>query len=108
MAIPEYDDLDAIGLAEAVRKGDASPRELLDAAVERIESRNGALNAVVYDMAERARGKVDSLPDGPLKGVPFLVKDLKLTITGTPTSNSCQLTKDHVATVTSVLSLIHI
>ncbi len=102
MAIPEYDDLDAIGLAEAVRKGDASPHELLDAAVERIESRNGALNAVVYDMAERARSRVDSLPDGPLKGVPFLVKDLKLSIAGTPTSNSCKLTKDHVATVTSV------
>ncbi len=102
MKLPEYDDLDAMALAEGVRKGDVSPRELLDAAAERIEARNPALNAVVYDMLDRARGKVDSLPDGPLKGVPFLVKDLKLTIEGTPTSNSCKLTKDTLATVTSV------
>ncbi|MCO4772151.1 MAG: amidase [Deltaproteobacteria bacterium] len=102
MAIPEYDDMDAIGLAEAVRKGDASPAELLDAAAERIQSRNGDLNAVVYDMLDRARSKVDSLPDGPLKGVPFLVKDLKLTIAGTPTSNSSKLSKDTLATVSSL------
>jgi len=104
MAIPEYDDLDAIGLANAVRKGDASPRELLDAAAERIESRNPALNAVVFDMVERARAKADALPDGPLKGVPFLVKDLKLKIAGTPTSNSSRLSRDVLATKSSVLA----
>lgn len=102
MALPEYDDLDAMGLASAVRAGDVSPRELLDAAAERIESRNPALNAVVYDMLERARSRVDSLPDGPLKGVPFLVKDLKLQLEGTPTSNSSKLSKDVIATQSSV------
>jgi amidase len=104
MTLPEYDDLDAIGLAEAVRAGDVSPRELLDAAAERIAQRNPALNAVVFDMVERARSKVDALPDGPLRGVPFLVKDLKLQIAGTPTSNSSRLSRDVLATRTSVLA----
>jgi len=104
MALPEYDDLDAIGLATAVRSGDVSPRELLDAAAERIADRDPALNAIVFDMLDRARDKVDSLPDGPLKGVPFLVKDLKLKIAGTPTSNSSKLSKDVIATQSSVLA----
>ena len=102
MRFPEYDDHDAIGLATLVTKGEVSPTELLDAATDRIAARNPALNAVVYDMAERARRRVADLPDGPLKGVPFLVKDLKLQVAGTPTSNSSKLTRDTIATQSSV------
>ena len=102
MRFPEYDDHDAIGLAELVRKGEVSPTELLDAATDRIAARNPALNAVVYDLADRARRRVDELPDGPLKGVPFLVKDLKLKIAGTPTSNSSRLTAEILAKQSSV------
>ena len=104
MGFEDYDTLDAMGLAERVRAGDVSPEELLDAAVERIEARNPALNAVVYDMVDRARARVGDLPDGPLKGVPFLVKDLKLQIAGTPTSNSTRLMLHRPATQTSVLA----
>ncbi len=102
MKFPEYDDLDAIGLAELVSKGDVTPAELLEAAIERSEARNPALNAVVYSMVDRARSRADSLPDGPLKGVPFLVKDLKLAMAGIPTSNSCKLTKDYAPDRSSV------
>ncbi len=102
MRFPEYDDHDAIGLAELVRSGQVAPSELLDAAVERIEARNPALNAVVHDLSARARARVDDLPDGPLRGVPFLVKDLKLQIQGAPTSNSSKLTADIPSTQSSV------
>lgn len=102
MNFPEYDDLDAIGLAELVSKGETTPAELLEAAIERMEARNPALNAVVYPMLERARSKADSLPDGPLKGVPFLFKDLKLGLAGVPTSNGCKLTKDYAPERSSV------
>ena len=68
MGFEEYDALDAMGLAERVRAGDVSPEELLDAAVERLEARNPRLNAVVYRMVDRARQRVGSLPDGPLRG----------------------------------------
>jgi amidase len=94
MSFAEYDDHDCIGLAELVRRGEVSPKELLESAIERIEQRNPELNAVVHRMYERAWARVDELPDGPLKGVPFLVKDLKLAIAGEPTSNSCKLTVD--------------
>ncbi len=102
MILPEYDDLDAIGLAALIRDGEVSPTEALQAAVDRIAARNPALNAVVHDLEDRARARADDLPDGPLRGVPFLVKDLKLAIAGTPTSNSCRLTADWIPDATSV------
>ena len=82
MLLPEYDDLDALAMAQHVRDGSLSSAELLDAAIARIEARNPRLNAVVYTMFDRARARVSRLPDGPLRGVPFLVKDLKLQIAG--------------------------
>ena len=102
MKFPEYDDLDATALAALVRKGDVNPEELLDAAAERIDARNPALNAVVYPMVERARRRLPDLPDGPLRGVPFLVKDLKLKIAGTPTTNSTKLNSEALAPRSSV------
>ncbi len=104
MKIPEYDRLDAMGLAELVRRGDVSAEELLEAAVERIEARNPELNAVVHELFDRARDRVASLPDGPLRGVPFLVKDLKLQLEGTPTTNSSRLGLEHQASGNSVLA----
>jgi len=104
MLLPEYDDLDALGMAQRVRDKSLSPKELLDAAIARIEARNPRLNAVVHTMFDRARARVSSLPDGPLRGVPFLVKDLKLQIAGTPTTNSTRLSMTKLAAATSVLA----
>ncbi len=104
LPLPEYDQLDATGMAELVQKGDVTPTELLDAALARVDARNPSLNAVVHDLRERARGKVDDLPDGPLKGVPFLVKDLKQHILGTPVSSGCKLLKGRPSRFTSELS----
>ena len=104
MRLPEYDSLDATAMAALVRKGDLAPSELLEAAAERITARNPALNAVVFDLLERARGRFADLPDGPLRGVPFLVKDLKLKLAGTPTSNSTKLGRMAIAPRSSVLA----
>lgn len=76
MSIDEYDDLDATGLAGLVRAGDVHPRELIEAAIERAESRNPQLNAIIHTQFERARedcGTVDTA--APFPGVPFLLKD---------------------------------
>lgn len=91
MRIPEYESFDATDIAEHVRTGELDPTEVLEAAIERIELRNPSLNAVVHPLYERARARAGDLPDGPLRGVPFLVKDLKLRIDGTPTSNGSKL-----------------
>jgi amidase len=70
-------DLDATAQAEHVRRGDVSPRELTDAAIARVERLNPTLNAVILPAFEAARERAaGTLPDGPFRGVPFLMKDL--------------------------------
>jgi amidase len=77
--------MDAIAQAELVSSGQASPRELVDAAIQRIEKLDGELNAVVTRLFEKARAAADGeLPDGPLRGVPFLLKDLGAFSQGDP------------------------
>lgn len=97
MPIAEYGSYDALGLAELVRNKDVSPTELLQEAIDRTEKVNGALNAVVVKHYEAAREQIArGLPDGPFKGVPFLLKDLNL-LENTPTTFGSSLTRDFVA-----------
>ncbi len=96
MLLPEYDRLDAVGLAALVRRGEVQPRELVDAAIERIEARNPALNAVVHRRFERAREEAARpLPDAPLRGVPFLLKDLLGEMAGEPLTGGCRFLRNH-------------
>lgn len=68
---------DATEQAAAVRRGEATPAELVEAAIARIERLNPRLNAVIHEHFERARDEASGdLPDGPFRGVPFLLKDL--------------------------------
>lgn len=104
MSFAEYADYDGLGLAALVKKGDVTPLELIDAAIERAERHNGTLNAIVYkaydEAREVAKGK---LPDGPFKGVPFLIKDLGTEVKGWPrTSGSrfvANVVDDHDSTL---------
>jgi amidase len=85
MAIAEYASYDGLGLAKLVKDKKVKPVELVDAAIERIERHNGKLNAVVWTMFDRAREMAKKkLPDGPFKGVPFLLKDILAFMEGTP------------------------
>ncbi len=77
--------LDATAQAALVRDGEASPVELVDAAIKRIEASNGELNAVIHPLFEQAReAALGELPDGPFRGVPFLLKDLGAAFAGDP------------------------
>ena len=73
MSFAHYADFDGLGLADLVRKKDVTPLELLDSAIERAERHNGKLNAIVYKAYDQARASAKNLPDGPFKGVPFLI-----------------------------------
>jgi len=98
VTFPEYESYDALGLAELVRNGEVTPEALLEAALERTAARNPGINAVVIGMEDYAREAIaHGLPDGPFRGVPFLVKDLALQITGQRTTNGCRLFAEHVA-----------
>jgi amidase len=101
---PEYPNYDGLGLAELVRKKEVSPAELVEAALERIETHNPTLNAVITKLYEAARATAqEPLPEGPFSGVPFLIKDLLATIAGVPTSGGNRLWKDIPAKVDSEL-----
>lgn len=92
MDLREYDELDATAMAALVHRGEVSPAELLSAARRRIEERNPALNAVVRPMFDHARASIDAgLPDGPLRGVPMLLKDLMADVAGIPTTSGSRL-----------------
>lgn len=100
--------LDATAQAELVRRGEATPIELVDAAIARIERVNPRLNAVVTPLFERAREAArGDLPDGPFRGVPFLLKDLQAALAGARlTSGSCFLA-DFVAPIDTELVRRH-
>src|ERR1700736_3361026 len=69
--------MDAVDQAALVHDGTVTPLELLDAAIERIERIDPALNAVVIRWFDHARDIAQAaLPNGPFRGVPFLIKDL--------------------------------
>lgn len=87
--------LDATGQADLVRRGEVSPLELVDAAIARIESLNPSLNAVIHPSFERARERArGALPDGPFRGVPFLLKDLDVVCAGEPMHAGTKFLRD--------------
>ncbi|MDO8288669.1 MAG: amidase family protein [Parvibaculum sp.] len=87
MTISDYDQYDGLGLAELVATKKVSATELLDEAIARTEKVNPKINAVTFKHYEEARAQIaKGLPEGPFKGVPFLLKDLHLLLTGTVTT----------------------
>jgi len=74
-AIDDYDRHDGLGLAGLVARGEVAPAELCEEAIRRAEALNPRLNAIVtpmYDIGRRAAA--GPLPEGPFRGVPFLLK----------------------------------
>ena len=94
--VDPFVDLDATAQAELVQKGEASPLELVDAAISRLEQLNPQLNAVIHPLFEKARGQATAaeLPTGPFRGVPFVMKDLLGGPAGEPLHNGMQLLKN--------------
>jgi amidase len=80
--------MDAVDQAALVAKGEVTPLELLEAAIERIERIDPLLNAVVIRWFDHARDTARAdLPGGPFRGVPFLIKDLFADYAGQRISN---------------------
>jgi amidase len=86
VAADELAALDATAQAELVRRRALSPRELVEAAIERIERVDPTLGSVVIRLFDEARAAARgrSLPPGPFPGVPFLMKDVGAVQRGQP------------------------
>jgi amidase len=99
-------DLDAIAQAGLVAAGEMSATELLDAAIVRLEATR-ELNAVIADLFDRGRQQAAALDasgvvrnggSGPLAGIPFLLKDLGVSLAGAPEAMGSRALRTHVAT----------
>ena len=87
--------MDATAQAELVRSGEASPLELAEAAIARIEALNPQLNAVIHELFEEGREAArNGPPEGPFRGVPFLFKDIGAALAGQPLHMGTRLFKE--------------
>ncbi len=93
----DYDKYDGLGLAGLVRKGEVRPIDLVEEAISRIERLNPQLNAVIHKMYDRAREAAEgTLPEGPFRGVPFLLKDVVTLYAGEPMRSGSRFLRDFV------------
>ncbi len=92
---------------EALRSGEVSARELLEAQLARVEKFNGGLNAIVWMDLDRARAAaraIDGRPSAeqPLLGLPMTVKEA-FNLAGAPTTWGEPQFKDNVPSEDSVV-----
>jgi amidase len=94
----DYSVYSALELAELVRTGQVTARELVTSAIERIEALNPKLNAVVHKMYDRALTQAEKpSTGGPFHGVPFLLKDLLSWYAGEPITSGSRLYEGWIA-----------
>jgi amidase len=95
--IDELTWLDATETAERIRRGEVSAREVIDAAIARIEALDPTLNAVIHRRFGRARDEASGVGAGseaPFAGVPFLLKDAVCHSAGDPFHAGCRALKN--------------
>ena len=104
MGLAEYGRLDALGMAELVRRGEVTARELIDEAIARIERVDPQLNAVVERIFDRARERAaGGLPEGTFSGVPFATKNVLAPIAGVHIDGGSRFFHGHIAARDSTL-----
>lgn len=97
MELHEYAQYDGLGLADLIRRREVKASELVELALTAIEQMNPDLNAVIGFIIEQSdQINENDLPDGPFRGVPFLIKDLVIHAAGVPTDSGCRLLENVV------------
>jgi len=103
---------DAVALGELLRRGEISPIELLEMTIQRVETVNPQLNAVIHPMYDQARKIAENLSsdrrEGPqsgslFRGVPFLLKDLLAEYKGAPFNEGSRAMKGYISKIDSEL-----
>ena len=95
---------DALALAADIASGATTAAEVLEDAIARIEALDPQLNAMVATRFDAARAEVEAgLPDGPLRGVPIVIKALGTDVAGLPAADGSRLFADVVADVDSTV-----
>ena len=90
--------LDATAQADLIRKKEVKPLELVEAAIERVEALNPAINAVITPMYAYARkAALRTSLEGPFAGVPFLLKDVLAEFAGERVTEGSSFLRDYIA-----------
>ena len=98
MTLSEYRTYDALGLANLVKKGDATALELAKLALKAIDNINPELNAVLEVFEDPLENLVNTgITNAPFASVPFLVKDLILHMQGRKCEMGSRLCQDMIA-----------
>jgi amidase len=99
---------DGLELADLLRTGEVSSREVMEAAIRRAEEVNPSLNAIVLPRYEEALDEAEAWTperireaDGPFPGVPFLLKDFLGELEGHPITSGSRLLRGHLPATTS-------
>lgn len=92
----EYLRYDATALADLIRRGEVTPREVCEAAVERATSVNASLNAICFAQYSEALAQ-DFPRQATFAGVPLLLKDLAQEQEGRPCTYGSRGFRNHVA-----------
>ena len=92
MIFKEYARYDGLGLADLVRRKDVTPEDLVDSAIDAIDRLNPKINCVVQKLRDQALAEIKAgLPQGPFRGVPFLVKEFGMHFKGMVSSAGSRL-----------------
>src|SRR5688572_28734291 len=105
MELAEYAELDAVALADLVRRGEVSPREPAEIARRAAGKLNLQLNAIIgWTEGESARALAGLDLQAPFAGVPFLVKDLGMSMAGVPQQMGSRFIEEYVPAADSELA----
>jgi amidase len=98
-------ELDGLGQAELVRRGEVSAAELVQAARQRVADVNAAMNAVVLPINDIDDQLAALAPDTgrPFAGVPTLLKDLGAEYRGSPQTDGSRFVRGFIGTRDSTI-----
>ncbi|HZQ84739.1 MAG TPA: amidase, partial [Acidimicrobiales bacterium] len=99
-AAAELGRLDGVAQGQLVAGGEVTTTELVEAAIDRAEALNPALNAIVTPMFERALSQAPQ-SRGPFAGVPMVLKDLVAEVEGVRFTEGSRFLAGNVSTYTS-------
>lgn len=101
------DDLDAVGLAEAIRSGRVGRAEAVEAAIARTEAVDPLLNGLAYAGFRQARAAAEQAADGYFAGVPTFIKD-NIDVAGQPTMHGTDAWTRRDAVADSVFTQLYL
>ena len=93
----EYLNLDALGMAQLVKKGEVTAGELMACALAQAKAQRDSINAVAFVDESAALERATRAAEGPFQGAPLLVKEL-LSYPGLRTAMGSRLFEQHIPT----------